>query len=220
MARIRCAQIQLRAPFSVLAGSRSRLRRLFNLLKASSICQRKRFSPAPAGNTAAPDRSPEIEPVQPRACGEHLMREGTAGSTGGSAPRLRGTLRCNQSSPWQSRFSPAPAGNTRGSCADRTRRAVQPRACGEHWANCSRHSPNCGSAPRLRGTLERHSARHATRRFSPAPAGNTTRYVTRYVTNPVQPRACGEHLLAISRTAFTAGSAPRLRGTPSNGHSV
>ena len=51
-----------------------------------------RFIPAPAGNTAHTYGIEVDMTVHPRACGEHYEYVGTITSTGGSSPRLRGTL--------------------------------------------------------------------------------------------------------------------------------
>ena len=51
------------------------------------------------------------------------------------------------------------------------------------------------------------------RRFIPAPAGNTRRKRHRHAASPVHPRACGEHGLAHGVESMLFGSSPRLRGT-------
>ncbi len=71
----------------------------------------------------------------------------------------------------------------------------------------------CGSAPRLRGTLDPKIHRVTRERFSPAPAGNTVAGPARKDTKAVQPRACGEHQSSVVYNAWYGGSAPRLRGT-------
>ncbi len=74
-----------------------------------------------------------------------------------------------------------------------------------------------GSSPRLRGTRCSRCSRQSTRRFIPAPAGNTPAWRAAFPGRPVHPRACGEHRhTAVTRLA-EAGSSPRLRGTRNTG---
>ncbi len=51
-------------------------------------------------------------------------------------------------------------------------------------------------------------------RFIPAHAGNTGGLTAAHRTLPVHPRACGEHSPARCPTRMSAGSSPRMRGTP------
>ncbi len=137
-------------------------------------------------------------------------------SHGGSSPRLRGTLGASM---WQNcfgRFIPAPAGNTRPNLSILSPPTVHPRACGEHIAVIANLASACGSSPRLRGTLRHHRIGSLKLRFIPAPAGNTlgTSISSGIIT--VHPRACGEHSCANATAGFSAGSSPRLRGTPSH----
>ena len=111
------------------------------------------------------------------------------------------------------RFIPAPAGNTGRAPRPAPSSPVHPRACGEH-PGCNRAAlQNCGSSPRLRGTLYSAMMFISLSRFIPAPAGNTSstaRGTTRWA---VHPRACGEHEFIRYRGAVYCGSSPRLRGT-------
>ncbi len=175
-----------------------------------------------------------VGPVQPRACGEHHDEPAAKLHAIGSAPRLRGTRLKVQSGHLVVRFSPAPAGNTPSFSAMERASTVQPRACGEHRHKticidmdkavqpraCGEHLQtlfpgrgNAGSAPRLRGTRNGLAHHMKPRRFSPAPAGNTS--VPHQATHhtAVQPRACGEHHDRDLTFSGTTGSAPRLRGT-------
>ena len=73
---------------------------------------RRRFIPAPAGNTQRIAIRWDSITVHPRACGEHHGRPPKACSVPGSSPRLRGTRESCSFLPRRSRFIPAPAGNT------------------------------------------------------------------------------------------------------------
>ncbi len=73
---------------------------------------RRRFIPAPAGNTCREILTAELAAVHPRACGEHVAASRASLSARGSSPRLRGTLRMQRIARPPARFIPAPAGNT------------------------------------------------------------------------------------------------------------
>ncbi len=72
---------------------------------------------------------------------------------------------------------------------------------------------SAGSAPRVRGTHDRHHARWHPRRFSPACAGNAVKYRRRRRCMAVQPRVCGERVVEEGYVRAGYGSAPRVRGT-------
>ena len=112
-----------------------------------------RFSPARAGNTPLRIGFESNVPVQPRACGEYLLRSALARPSPGSAPRVRGILTSPEQTPFCSRFSPARAGNTTRGFSLIAGNAVQPRACGEYDRYGSGCSDLFGSAPRVRGIL-------------------------------------------------------------------
>ena len=94
------------------------------------------------------------------------------------------------------RFIPACAGNSTTS------------PCPKTWRN--------GSSPRVRGT--RHAGGHAVgwHRFIPACAGNSMACGNSSQNQPVHPRVCGELLGARGIMRASAGSSPRVRGTPSS----
>ena len=97
--------------------------------------------------------------------------------------------------------------------AARSGYSVQPRACGERLMPVWRNRKRCGSAPRVRGTDRCHLLAAAVNRFSPARAGNGTRWLPTMRKRPVQPRACGERDAVFQHSNPAAGSAPRVRGT-------
>ncbi len=113
---------------------------------------RKRFIPAPAGNTWSRPTARGDTSVHPRACGEHAAIHAAVTPVTGSSPRLRGTrirpdLACRRQ-----RFIPAPAGNTPAPPARSSPQTVHPRACGEHYIKRYIRLRRPGSSPRLRGT--------------------------------------------------------------------
>ena len=71
----------------------------------------------------------------------------------------------------------------------------------------------CGSSPRLRGTLQNHTADSIKSRFIPAFAGNAPHRFLLHRRRAVHPRVCGERLLSSRKQYGPNGSSPRLRGT-------
>ncbi len=185
-----------------------------------------RFSPACAGNgTPGPmsgslnagsaprvrgtDRLPapivHRVAVQPRVCGERWVHDEDAAKTPAVQPRVCGERRdCSGVIAAPFRFSPACAGNGR-----RARRIT-------------RRMP--GSAPRVRGTAGDLPVADVRPRFSPACAGNGPARRSNTQMTTVQPRVCGERLLAKRRSVeprrfspACAGNGATLRYRPGDG---
>ena len=76
-------------PMKLYAGSSPRLRGTRGHEYAEQ--RLRRFIPAPAGNTHSMRWAKRLQPVHPRACGEHPLRARLIWSIVGSSPRLRGT---------------------------------------------------------------------------------------------------------------------------------
>ena len=126
---------------------------------------------------------------------------------------MRGTEATIPQRDWWSRFSPARAGNGRRRLFHYARRPVQPRACGERSSSTTRRTHRRGSAPRVRGTVDRGPVAEDFQRFSPARAGNGRRRKPTTINCSVQPRACGERSVSKGTPSVISGSAPRVRGT-------
>ena len=182
---------------------------------ATAIASRTglRFSPACAGNGGSTSMATGSSTVQPRVCGERRRRRASSAIRAGSAPRVRGTVAGADLALDEQRFSPACAGNGAWPAARNSRRAVQPRVCGERDLAACRAPCSGGSAPRVRGTVLIARIGVCRLRFSPACAGNgicAARLPTR---RAVQPRVCGERPSKAAKSAIIDGSAPRVRGT-------
>ena len=173
----------------------------------------ERFIPAPAGNRPARRHKTSGATVHPRACGEQMPDSVCRTSVNGSSPRLRGTVFLSVGRYRDTRFIPAPAGNSDEARSFFLRNPVHPRACGEQRS--ARRTPNheTGSSPRLRGTELEHGSRADRLRFIPAPAGNSVSRSHRYLEASVHPRACGEQHYLDNPLNWADGSSPRLRGT-------
>ena len=187
-------------------------------LRGTGACKwgsrsRRRFIPAPAGNSMVSIGFHSIVTVHPRACGEQRALTGFSDCSAGSSPRLRGTEVRLAGDLQGGRFIPAPAGN-RGSPRWRSPGlSVHPRACGEQGGSATYTLELAGSSPRLRGTADDIGGIVADDRFIPAPAGNRRFTIRSIGALPVHPRACGEQFERPSRRSSGAGSSPRLRGT-------
>ncbi len=81
----------------------------------SSAVAVSRFIPAGAGNTNAATGSLLTISVHPRRCGEHYSGKIAFPGVDGSSPQVRGTQYVIETTPVDSRFIPAGAGNT-GCC--------------------------------------------------------------------------------------------------------
>ena len=201
----------MRPSVANISGSSPRMR---GTLRARGISgDLVRFIPAHAGNTKLFFRDHYSFPVHPRACGEHSFFSRFWLSSGGSSPRMRGTLYHGDHGVNEIRFIPAHAGNTNSTLLRHFHVTVHPRACGEHKPNKRFLYLRGGSSPRMRGTRWLRFRLHADHRFIPAHAGNTPRCRTSRRAVPVHPRACGEHSDAPNRGAPFVGSSPRMRGT-------
>ena len=171
------------------------------------------FIPARAGNGGGDARSIRIRPVHPRACGERSPLSRSLSCTGGSSPRVRGTVNVSDYGYPTTRFIPARAGNGSASALHGLPLAVHPRACGERGTAEAGAGANSGSSPRVRGTAAGRAVRFRLARFIPARAGNGHARHRGRPAHPVHPRACGERTGTMVATNQNPGSSPRVRGT-------
>ena len=174
----------------------------------------RRFIPARAGNTGSAASSCRRFPVHPRTGGEHVSNSGTTGSSSGSSPHGRGTLRlgtCHLAFSW---FIPARAGNTQGSAPCRLPWPVHPRTGGEHSSLTTTTWASSGSSPHGRGTLRIARRAPLAGRFIPARAGNTAARTVESRSMSVHPRTGGEHPPSSISANPSIGSSPHGRGTP------
>ncbi len=153
-----------------------------------------RFIPACAGNASSSAGWRIKVAVHPRVCGERADVPAVPGSSGGSSPRVRGTLPTGNDREPVFRFIPACAGNATTWRSSPARHPVHPRVCGERTSRPASGLQSTGSSPRVRGT-------RCTRRRRTIPAA-------------VHPRVCGERCTLPPHVSDIAGSSPRVRGTP------
>ena len=173
-----------------------------------------RFIPTPVGNTIHIDNKTRDKSVHPHACGEHLRSASSLSFNSGSSPRLWGTHTDFASGIRTERFIPTPVGNTSNTGPVIQVRSVHPHACGEHVSATPVITVQNGSSPRLWGTLSPVLSNSIYLRFIPTPVGNTPLLFSRNKHMAVHPHACGEHIVSALYFKSSAGSSPRLWGTP------
>ena len=195
-------QLSLPGPGSTNCGSAPRVRGTGGGRRGHPMIER--FSPACAGNRRGLKSCEARRPVQPRVCGEQWALASPAHFPGGSAPRVRGTVRPRGLHLDPGRFSPACAGNSCLGALCRIHPTVQPRVCGEQAKSTYDAAAADGSAPRVRGTVELAATGKFVERFSPACAGNRASLSYPHHTKAVQPRVCGEQTSVqhVGRTTF------------------
>ena len=89
-----------------------------------------------------------------------------------------------------------------------------PRVCGEHELDDWKGNAEGGSSPRVRGTRVAGARLQRARGIIPACAGNTQPRRAAFDCRRDHPRVCGEHTTTRISSGTTAGSSPRVRGTP------
>ncbi len=192
-------------------------------MRSIDLVTRLGSAPRVRGTAKAQTRYRVTVTVQPRVCGEQASVWGIRQFQFGSAPRVRGTVTPVNERIAAARFSPACAGNSTNQPRKTVMKTVQPRVCGEQCPSPALREAVIGSAPRVRGTVDRQMPRLVGCRFSPACARNSGSHAETGCRAAVQPRVCGEQFQFIRRVVVPFGSAPRVRGTdfrsgPVNGH--
>ena len=113
---------------------------------------RMRFIPVHTGNTCTADIQPHLEPVYPRAYGEHQGRNCPEDVRRGLSPCIRGTPSLWHRDWISLRFIPVHTGNTCASGKRLKNMAVYPRAYGEHYCAQFNKPRISGLSPCIRGT--------------------------------------------------------------------
>jgi len=166
------------------------------------------------GNTGYVYATRRGRPVHPHGCGEHLTTAGSEGSYIGSSPRVWGTPEIRPDPVCKGRFIPTGVGNTTEHYLRKNVPAVHPHGCGEHRVGCAASNQECGSSPRVWGTLMTGEILQDGTRFIPTGVGNTVARLSNLRFELVHPHGCGEHGFIYTVTAYSSGSSPRVWGTP------
>jgi len=133
----------------------------------------------------------------------------------GSSPRVRGTRRWLRRLGRAGRFIPACAGNAHDRHPRPHRWPVHPRVCGERSRPTLLSAQAPSVHPRVCGEREVRPLMPCTfPRFIPACAGNASTKEKARKRGPVHPRVCGERHTTTLTPVTSAGSSPRVRGTP------
>ena len=132
----------------------------------------------------------------------------------GSSPRMRGTRDEMLETTNSPGIIPAYAGNTWWRTACPCCIWDHPRVCGEHTCSALAVPVARGSSPRMRGTPSGTAAVLNLEWIIPAYAGNTCPAIRKHSPTRDHPRVCGEHALSTVLSTSSAGSSPRMRGTP------
>lgn len=110
----------------------------------------------------------------------------------GSPPRMRGGRPDRRTVRPGHRLTPAYAGRTTASLAQRPWSWAHPRVCGEDGEVHAAALAALGSPPRMRGGLGDLADRRRSERLTPAHAGRTGDRIARTTGSRAHPRACGE----------------------------
>ena len=146
-------------------------------------------------------------------CGEHCQFFAFGRLSGGSSPRVRGTLPSTPTARNPPGIIPACAGNTSSSASRLRTLRDHPRVCGEHRCAPGIGVHFAGSSPRVRGTLSDAVRIASIGGIIPACAGNTVPCQAMPWNARDHPRVCGEHDRPPGQTRHPRGSSPRVRGT-------
>ena len=171
-----------------------------------------RYNPACAGTTLRLLPFLPQPTIQPRVCGDYkglflavLLRFDTT-------PRVRGLLEEAVAVFQCLRYNPACAGTT---CVDSLINKlypIQPRVCGDYLALRLSLFPTVDTTPRVRGLPYPLSFCSFSLRYNPACAGTTEGPYAGYFSREIQPRVCGDYLVAMVALSDTDDTTPRVRG--------
>ena len=213
-----CGEHVVRSDFSVsYKGSSPRMRG--TQVRISVACRRRGLIPTYAGNTSSTSRRSCVARAHPHVCGEHEPSTEANWLYSGSSPRMRGTLR--ELATWvdTSGLIPTYAGNTPQTHTQTSTPGAHPHVCGEHGMCRRQLTHSMGSSPRMRGTQLGARSRCVCVGLIPTYAGNTRGWLMPTASARAHPHVCGEHLSRGADYDYAMGSSPRMRGTPSVGHS-
>ena len=157
-----------------------------------------RITPACAGKTASPRRSPAAVKDHPRVCGENFLERLSESRSRGSPPRVRGKLYLLKGEKNMNRITPACAGKTAHERCRISNAEDHPRVCGENRPRIKRWFFTRGSPPRVRGKPGKKSRDSRRLRITPACAGKTGINAARSDKHWDHPRVCGENPSRIS----------------------
>ncbi len=151
-----------------------------------------RYNPACAGTTTSFSLSRRNRPIQPRVCGDYLLRHITRRAAHDTTPRVRGLPEILIRRVCRSRYNPACAGTTK-----RYGRLIFTES---------------DTTPRVRGLRTLSHREGKAHRYNPACAGTTEPRSSAPASPAIQPRVCGDYLAGVSSRRIKPDTTPRVRG--------
>ena len=143
------------------------------LYRTTRARQKRRFTPAHAGNTLNHLIHLMTSEVHPRSRGEYYRLTFSDSDYQGSPPLTRGILGRGMWNRFSARFTPAHAGNTTALNIICHTSGVHPRSRGEYNYLLNHLTDYLGSPPLTRGIQRAFQPCSCRHRFTPAHAGNT-----------------------------------------------
>ena len=171
------------------------------------------ITPACAGNRYGQSLRIRAEEDHPRLRGEQKYIPDDAQKLMGSPPLARGTDCPIKSTRYNTRITPACAGNSRHRRKNTVQSRDHPRLRGEQGRRQKARGGIWGSPPLARGTACAAIPRHGRARITPACAGNRTEDGIADFVDEDHPRLRGEQFLVLRGDCGSSGSPPLARGT-------
>ena len=182
------------------------------LYRTTRARQKRRFTPAHAGNTLNHLIHLMTSEVHPRSRGEYYRLTFSDSDYQGSPPLTRGILGRGMWNRFSARFTPAHAGNTTALNIICHTSGVHPRSRGEYNYLLNHLTDYLGSPPLTRGIQRAFQPCSCRHRFTPAHAGNTLESNPTVLQDRVHPRSRGEYILEGKYFCSRIGSPPLTRG--------
>ena len=185
--------------------------KLFSTLADDAIV---RITPAGAGKTRRINGHIKQCWDHPRRCGENISCLAKRTTRLGSPPQVRGKLYRAAGIAEKYRITPAGAGKTCKKCSQFSQYWDHPRRCGENAGETDEDHAAAGSPPQVRGKRNFVLRIPDRRRITPAGAGKTLYWLSRWAVCRDHPRRCGENLYRAALLVQRRGSPPQVRGKP------
>ena len=148
----------------------------------------------------------------PRTCGEKVMLPLNHSRKAGSPPHMRGKVTLKGLLHRTLGITPAHAGKSERTFADRCNGQDHPRTCGEKSFHSLEESALPGSPPHMRGKDVPWSYNQGLGGITPAHAGKSEKPMDRAATTRDHPRTCGEKSWWFCSPSVFQGSPPHMRG--------
>ena len=152
------------------------------------------ITPAGAGKTFHTAMMFHGKQDHPRRCGENVFLHFDSFQKMGSPPQVRGKLWGRHGGTWYAGITPAGAGKTFKAVIRSDSSQDHPRRCGENVTCECKFAGIPGSPPQVRGKLLCWFCKNCLHRITPAGAGKTLYWLSRWAVCRDHPRRCGENI--------------------------